>query len=70
MFINYDLIRQQAQGYNVNLDALYVPLQRVAEQSIGQRLLISFRSVAGVGKSNAHRSKAKPAFMGHGVVAK
>ncbi|GEM_PF-3727549 len=70
MFINYDLIRQQAQGYNVNLEALYVPLQRVAEQSIGQRLLISLRSVVGGGNLNARRAKAKPAFTSHGVVAK
>jgi hypothetical protein len=65
MFINYDLIRQQAQGYNVNLDAFYMPVQQGTGRNIAQQLADTLRSVLGGDKFNARRAKAKPAFMGH-----
>ena len=70
MFINYDLIRQQAQGYNVNLDALFVPVKLETERNIAQRLAVGLRSVLSGAKSNARHAKTSAAFMGHGVVAK
>ena len=70
MFINYDLIRQQTQGYNVNLDALYVPIKLKTERNIAQWLAVGLRNVLCGGKSNGRHAKTNAAFMGHGVVAK
>jgi len=70
MFINYDVIREQAQRYNERLEALYVPVKLETERNIARRLAVELRDMFGGGKSNARNAKTNTAFMGHGVVAK
>ncbi|MCL4506639.1 MAG: hypothetical protein M1434_01395 [Chloroflexi bacterium] len=69
MFINDDVIRQEAQAYNTRLDALFAPVKVETEMNLVQRVAAGLRELLGVPSADA-QAKHNAAFMGHGVVAK